>query len=173
MFLLICNCCCWIGAWRRNCRIKEQMETPEEQMKNCQEWLRWNRAKYFYQLLKEDVFGSEIRSWAITPNYAPTWDESFSFVLPASINNKRKEKHNRNFSKYIEQNQRQPYNLQGLEGSPLENKIILDRWEMLHSNFVSQRWMWFVRQKLFFCYCFLGYLLCWWKAKVRPTLKKL
>lgn len=74
------------------------------------------QSQIFLSAPKRRRFGSEIRSWAVTPNYAPTWDESFSSILPASVNNKRKEKHNRNFSKYIEQNQRQPYNLQALEG---------------------------------------------------------
>lgn len=101
------------------------METPDEQMKNCQEWLRWNRAKYFYQLLKQDILGSEIRSWAITPNYASTWDEKFNFVLPASVNKKIKEKHDRNFLNIANKTRDNLVTYKLWKGSPFENKKII------------------------------------------------
>lgn len=134
--LLVLN---W-GLKKKTCRIKEQMETPEEQMKNCQEWLRWNRAKYFYQLLKQDILGSEIRSWAITPSYASTWDENFNFVLPASINKKIKEKRKRNFLNISNKTRDNLITYKLWKGSPLGKKKNNTGYkgEMLHSSFVSR-----------------------------------
>lgn len=129
------------------------------------------QSQIFLSAPKRRHFGSEIRSWAVTPNHAPTWQESFNFVLPASINNKIKEKHNRNFSKYIEQNQRQSYNLHALEGKSTGKQNNPGEMGDDTQHSVSQRCMWFVRWKLFFCYCLSGCFLFWWKAKVRPTLR--